>query len=160
MEYTDILTDIRKIVRSINLESKRIQREYGVSIPQLLCLNYLKKQPGFKASHGQLTKSLDLNSSTVTGIIDRLAKKGLVVKVARAEDRRVVNIVLTAEGSEVLTNTPVLLHEQLTRKLKILPQVEIKKLKESLTLLIDILEIQDINASPVITIEEDSASGA
>lgn len=160
MEYTDILTDIRKIVRSINLESKRIQKEYGVSIPQLLCLNYLKKQPGYKASHGQITKSLDLNSSTVTGIIDRLARKGLVVKLALPEDRRVVNIVLTAEGSDVLNNTPVLLHEQLTGKLKKLPETEIKKLKESLTLLIDLLEIEDINASPVITIDEDSLSGS
>lgn len=160
MEYTDILTDIRKIVRSINLESKRIQKEYGVSIPQLLCLNYLKKQPGYKASHGQITKSLDLNSSTVTGIIDRLARKGLVVKLALPEDRRVVNIVLTAEGNDVLNNTPVLLHEQLTGKLKKLPETEIKKLKESLTLLIDLLEIEDINASPVITIDEDSLSGS
>ena len=154
VEYTEILTDIRKIVRSINLESKRIQKEYGISIPQLLCLNYLKRQPGYKATHGQITRSLDLNTSTVTGIIDRLAKKDLVVKAASADDRRVLNIVLTAQGNDVLNNTPVLLHEQLTNKLKMLSQEEIKKLKESLALLIKLLEIEDIKASPVITIEE------
>ena len=50
--YTEILTDIRKIVRSINLESKRIQKDFGVSIPQLLCLSYLSSCEGYQSIQG------------------------------------------------------------------------------------------------------------
>ena len=54
MNYTDILTQIRKIIRSVNLESKRIEKEYGISIPQLLCLNYLNGRDDYKATHKEL----------------------------------------------------------------------------------------------------------
>ncbi len=38
MDYKEILIQIRRIVRSINLESKKIQKDFSVSIPQILCL--------------------------------------------------------------------------------------------------------------------------
>ena len=41
MNFIDILIRLRKIVRSVNLESKRVEKEQGVSIPQLLCLQFL-----------------------------------------------------------------------------------------------------------------------
>ena len=81
METKDVLIQIRKIVRSINLESKKIQKEYGVSIPQVLCLNYLRESPNYQATQGKVKKFLNLNSSTVSGIIDRLEKKGLVARL-------------------------------------------------------------------------------
>ena len=37
-KYSGIMISIRKIVRAINLESKRIEKDYGLSIPQLLTL--------------------------------------------------------------------------------------------------------------------------
>jgi len=33
MDTLDILINLRKIVRAINLESKRIQKDFGLSIP-------------------------------------------------------------------------------------------------------------------------------
>lgn len=75
MHYREIVTDIRKILRSINLESKRIQKEFGISIPQLLCLTRLGHEEGYQATHKQLTEYLNLNSSTVTGISIAWRKK-------------------------------------------------------------------------------------
>ncbi|MFT5168019.1 MAG: hypothetical protein ACI8P3_003258 [Saprospiraceae bacterium] len=69
MKYTEILIRIRQIVRSVNLESKRIEKEYGINIPQLLCLNFLNDQENFEASHTQMKDFFQLNASTVTGII-------------------------------------------------------------------------------------------
>ncbi len=74
MNYTDILTGLRKIIRSVNLESKRIEKQFGISIPQLLCLNFLHSQAGFQASQKEIKDFLSLNASTVTGIINRLEK--------------------------------------------------------------------------------------
>ena len=34
--HQSILSDLRRIIRAVNLEGKRVEREYGVSIPQYL----------------------------------------------------------------------------------------------------------------------------
>jgi len=153
MDTTDILIQIRKIVRSINLESKKIQKEYGVSIPQVLCLNYLHEAPNFQASQGEVKRFLNLNSSTVSGIIHRLEKKGLVARLPKSGDKRMVNIALTSAGDELISSMPSLLHEQLSDKLQMLKAAELKQIEESLDVLVHLLDIQSVDASPVITIE-------
>ncbi len=40
LKYTDILVSNRKILRAVNLESKRIEKQFGVSFPPLLGLNF------------------------------------------------------------------------------------------------------------------------
>ncbi len=153
METTDILIQIRKIVRSINLESKKIQKEYGVSIPQVLCLNYLHNAENFQATQRELKRFLNLNSSTVSGIIHRLEKKGLVARLPKSGDKRVVHIALTSAGDKLIAIMPSLLHEQLSDKLQALNASELKRIEESLDVLVRLLDIQSVDASPVITIE-------
>lgn len=153
-QEANILIDIRKIVRSINLESKRIQKEFGISIPQLLCLSYLSRCDSFQSTHRELTRYLHLNSSTVTGIINRLEKKGFLARLPKKDDRRVTYISLTSAGYKVLENTPDLLHEKLSGKLKKLPLNKVESIQESLQFIISSLEIEDVDASPMITMEE------
>ena len=153
METTDILIKIRKIIRSINLESKKIQKEYGVSIPQVLCLNYLHDAENFQATQGELKRFLNLNSSTISGIIFRLEKKGLVARLPKSGDKRVVNIALTSAGDKLISSMPSLLHEQLSKKLSTLQASELRMIEESLDLLVRLLDIQSVEASPMITIE-------
>ena len=43
-KYSGIMISIRKIVRAINLESKRIEKDYSLSIPQLLTLKFLEEK--------------------------------------------------------------------------------------------------------------------
>lgn len=155
MDYnTCILIEIRRIVRAINLESKRIQKDFGISIPQLLCLNFLSKCKEYQSTHRDLTRYLQLNSSTVTGIINRLEKKGLIARLPKKEDKRVTYLSLTSKGYKVLDKTPDLLHEKLSKKLADLPADKVKRIIDSLEFLISALGIEDIDASPVITIEE------
>lgn len=153
MKTTDILIQIRKIVRSINLESKKIQKEYGVSIPQVLCLNYLHDAPNFQATQGELKRFLNLNSSTISGIVNRLEIKGLVARLPKSGDKRMVNIGLTSAGDDLIASMPSLLHEQLSDKLQTLKATELKQIEESLDVLVQLLDIQSVDASPVITIE-------
>lgn len=155
MDTTEILIKIRKIVRSINLESKKIQKEYGVSIPQVLCLNFLRSSPNFQSTQGEIRKFLNLNSSTVSGIINRLEKKGLIARLPKALDRRIVNIALTSAGDTLLNKIPSLLHEQLTEKLQKLAEKEIFQVEDSLNMLINMLDIQNIEASPMIALDGD-----
>lgn len=154
VDSTEILIKLRKIVRSINLESKKIQKNYGVSIPQLLSLEYLNKAPNYQATQKELRDYLNLNSSTVTGIINRLEKKGFIARLPKKDDKRTTHIIMTSKGSKLLQTTPRLLHEKLSKKLENLPEDHTNDINEALNLIIDYLDIDDVDASPVITVED------
>ena len=154
MNTTEILIKIRKIVRSINLESKKIQKEYGVSIPQILCINYLSNSVNYQATQGEIRKFLHLNSSTTSGIINRLEIKGLVARLPKIGDKRTVTISLTSKGDKLLEQLPSLLHEQLSEKLIKLEKDKLENLENSLELLVNLLEIDSLKASPMITDED------
>lgn len=155
MDVTDILINIRKIVRSIDIESKKIQKEYGVSIPQVLCLSFLQESPNYQAAQGEIRKFLNLNSSTVSGIINRLEKKGYLARLPKSGDKRVVNIALTSAGDKLLSTMPSLLHDRLSEKLQKLDQSELRQVEGGLETLITLLDIDQVDASPMITSETD-----
>lgn len=160
MDSTQILIRIRKIVRSINLESKQIQKNYGISIPQLLCLQFLHTSENFQATHKSITKYLELNSSTVTGIINRLQKKGLVARLPKQQDKRTTYISLTSVGEQTLKNSPQLLHTRLSDKLDNLSAESIETISNSLDKIINLLEIEDIDASPVLVADDFKNNGS
>ena len=155
IDTTEILIKIRKIVRSVDIESKKIQKEYGVSIPQVLCLSFLHESPNYQATQGEIRKFLNLNSSTVSGIINRLEKKGHLARLPKSGDKRVVNIALTSAGDKLLSTIPSLLHEQLSEKLQKLDQAELESVEESLNTLVTLLDIEQVEASPLIALESD-----
>ena len=154
MNREEVLINIRKIVRALNLENKRIQKQFGLSIPQLLCLNFLKNNPDFSANHKQIKDYLNLNASTVTGIISRLYAKGLVEKIPSKTDKRIVTVKLTKATENLFDKVPELMHSRLNQKLEELSPEKLLQLKTSLDFLIDLMDIDAVEAAPVITIEE------
>lgn len=154
MDSLEILVSIRKIVRSLNLESKSIQKEFGLSITQLLCLGHLEKSADFQSTHKELMELLSLNSSTVTGIINRLEKRGYVVRLPKSGDRRFTYITLTASGLKLLEETPNVLHERLARKLDKLTEEDKNMVKRALEIITSAMQIRQIDASPLLTTDE------
>ncbi len=154
MDPMEILIDIRKIVRSINLESKKIQKDFGISIPQLLCLRYLSKQDNYQSTVSGLMKFLSLNSSTITGIINRLESKSLVARLPKMGDKRITYISLTSKGSKILKEAPEILHDQLSKKIKSLPDQKLQSIKESLDIIISAMGLEALDASPIVPIED------
>jgi DNA-binding MarR family transcriptional regulator len=149
MDTTEILIQIRKIVRSINLESKKIEKEYGVSIPQVLCLQFLRQSKNYQAGQGEIRRFLNLNASTTTGIISRLEAKGLIARLPKSGDKRVVTIALTAKGDQLMEQMPALLHERLEEKLGKLSDHTIHTVQQSLGLLVQVLGINNLEAFPL-----------
>ena len=84
----DILIDLRRIIRAVNLEGKRVEKAHGVSIPQYLALRHLSQAPNFTASMKDLREALQLNPSTITGIVQRLERGGYAARLPRVDDRR------------------------------------------------------------------------
>jgi DNA-binding MarR family transcriptional regulator len=156
MESIEIIVYIRKIVRSLNLESKSIQKDFGLSITQLLCMNHLEQSPEYQSTHKDLMKLLSLNSSTVTGIINRLEKKGFVARLPKSGDRRVTYIALTASGLKLLQEAPNVLHDRLAKKLNSLSDNDRNMVKKSLEIVVNAMQISAIEASPLLITEEPS----
>jgi len=154
-DYPNILTLIRKIIRSVDIDSKRIEKEFGVSIPQLLTLQFLDYQEDFKATSTQIKNHLELNASTITGIINRLLSKGLVAKMPNPKDGRGYYIILTAKGSHLLKKSPVILQETVSKKIQFLSPEETDTLYKGVGLLINLLEAEDLDAAPLITLCDD-----
>lgn len=154
MKYIEILVKLRKIIRSINLESKKIEKELGISIPQLLVLKYLSDQNDYRAFAKDIKGYINLNASTVSGIISRLESKGLVAKMTKTNDKRATYIILTAKGAELLHDSPPTLQEKLSQRLKKLTPEQIEELDKNIELLTLILNVEDMDAAPLLTIEE------
>ena len=155
MDSIEILVSIRKIVRSLNLESKGIQKDFGLSITQLLCLGHLENSPGYKSTHKELMNLLSLNSSTVTGIINRLEKRGYVARLPKKTgDKRVTYVILTASGIKLLEETPNVLHDRLAKRLASLSEQDRNLVKKALEIIISAMQIKQIEASPLLTTEE------
>ena len=155
MKHSEILVKLRKIIRSVNLESKRIEKEHGISIPQLLCLSFLSEKDTFQASHKELKDFLQLNASTVTGIISRLERKGYVARLPKRNDKRIGLIIITASGFNLLEKTPEPLHDQLTIKLNQTSPEKLQKLQDCFDTIIDFLNLESVDAAPIITASTD-----
>jgi len=145
MEYFDILIKLRKILRTVNLESKRIEKSHGVSIPQLLVLQFLRENENYCSTASQIKKHINLNASTVSGILSRLNAKGLIVKTLDSQDKRSSQIVLTAKGLEFVSTAPVTMQERLAVKLNNMQDSEISELNRNIDLLITLMDLDSVN---------------
>lgn len=154
MDYLEILIKLRKIIRSINLESKKIEKGFGISIPQLLILKFISEQPDYQATARDIKNYINLNASTVSGIISRLISKGLLARFDSSVDKRINLIILTAKGLDILQKTPTTLQEKLSGRLAKLSPEQVKQLNQNIDLLIKLMDAGDIDASPILTVRE------
>lgn len=153
--HHSILSDLRRIIRAVNLEGKRVEREYGVSIPQYLCLSYLHDRPDYIASMTEIKESLQLNPSTTTGIVQRLERNGFVAKLPKSQDRRKSLVILTEKGASIVRENPQILHDQLVDRLNGLSERDFEDLKQAFGTIIGFLEIGRVDAAPIVTAEVD-----
>jgi len=150
-KYSEIMISVRKIVRAINLESKRVEKNFGISIPQLLTLKYLKEKPDYKTTMRSLREFLSLNASTVTGIVSRLETKGFIARLPDPFDKRSTPIALTSKGDDLIKKTNLSLHEKISKNLEALNEEEYSAIVESFQTIINFLNIEGLDASPIIT---------
>jgi DNA-binding MarR family transcriptional regulator len=74
---------------------------WDLSPSQFNVLNLLHDHPD-GLSQSELGRQLIMHRSNVTGLVDRLLKRGLVERRDVAADRRAYRVLLTAEGRNVL----------------------------------------------------------
>ena len=77
----------------------QVAAEFELSPMQAHVLRLL--EPGQPVPMRSLARKLCCDASNVTGIVDRLEKRGLIERRASEHDRRVKVLVVTAEGARV-----------------------------------------------------------
>jgi DNA-binding MarR family transcriptional regulator len=89
----EIIYAIRRLMQAEEHYTKELNKVYNVSTAQINCLVTLHENGSLPPS--QIAKHIMVNSSTMTGIIDRLENKELVKRSRISKDRRVVTVELT-----------------------------------------------------------------
>ena len=90
---------ILRTARSIESELReRLRRDFSITLPQFDVMAALDRSES-GMSMTVLSRQLMVSNGNVTGIIDRLATDGLVVRQVAAGDRRAVRVSLTRRGS-------------------------------------------------------------
>jgi len=133
---------IRRLIQAGELYTKELDRNYQVSVPQLLCLLTLHENGSLPPS--QIARNMMVGSSTMTGIIDRLEQKGLVKRVRNSPDRRMITISLTEAGNKLARNAPPLIRQDIIDGLKRLPKSEIEKIINGLEMFVDLIDVQEL----------------
>ncbi len=134
----DIKSDVDQVLEAIiylYTESRRITKELAkradLTGPQLTVVKMLE-QIG-ELSLSELSERIRAQNSTVTGIIDRMEREGLVTRERSKEDRRVVYIKLTDKGRELAREIPVEPMEIFRSALETLSAQDMKDLMRIMT---------------------------
>ena len=142
-QVREIIYQIRRLMQAGELYTKRLNKTHQVSVSQLYCILALYEHGPLSPS--QIAKYIMVESSTVTGIIDRLEQKGLVCRLRDSPDRRVITIQLTERGKEVARNAPPPIQHKVLDGLNRLPQNKIERIVKSLSEITRLLDVQDMD---------------
>jgi DNA-binding MarR family transcriptional regulator len=103
----DLLTAVRRIIRAVDVRSKRVAKETGLTIPQLVVLQAIAELGEVTAS--RLSIQVSVSPATLITILDKLEARALIRRYRSAVDRRIVHTRLTGEGEAALRGAPPLL---------------------------------------------------
>jgi len=146
-----ILLALRRIIRAIDIYSHKLNTEYRITGPQLICLYSIVKDGPLTLSY--LSKHYSLSASTITGIIDRLEAKGLIERQRNNPDRRKIMITSTEAGIELVANAPSPLQDRLTEAISNLPALEQAAIVLSLEKIVELMDADHLDASAMLVKE-------
>ena len=141
-----IVIALRRISQAIDVWSRQLWQEYGLTAPQLATLREILG--GQNTTPGTLATALHLSQPTVTGILGRLEQRGLIRRERSATDRRSVLAVATETGKELAAKAPPLLRDRFRRELSQLPDVEQEQVLAMLTRVATMMQAPPAADSP------------
>ena len=144
----EVLISIKQITRAIDIQSKRLVQKSGLTGPQLLVLKENLKLGQIPT--GTLSKEVNLSQATVTSILDRLEKKGLVKRNRGEVDKRKVFTEITESGKDAVMKAPSLLQDEFRSEFFKLEDWEQTLVLSSLKRVAAMMNAKNIETSPVL----------
>ena len=137
-----IVDNLRRVFQVVHAQSKKAERETGLTGPQLWAIKVIADAGPIRVS--DLAARMYLHPATTVGILDRLEKKGLVMRVRSQKDRRSVETTLTETGREVVARAPEVAQGLLVAGLERLSERRLKTLDNGLAQMVTLLGAQEI----------------
>lgn len=132
-----ILQAVRQMIRTLDVDSRRLASQHQVTGPQLACLIPVVDEGRLTAT--DIAKRVKLSPSTVVGIIDRLEAKELVQRTRDQQDRRVVHVEATDRARRLLSGSSSPLRSVISRALDEMPESHKKRLSTLLEELVELM---------------------
>lgn len=149
-DYDEILIALRRIMRATDLQSQKLLRESGLTVPQLLVMQAVAKEG--TPSTSTLARHIVVSQATVTRIIDRLERAGFVRREKSSTDKRVVNVCLTDSGRAKLDSAPEPFQAEFLRNYRKLADWEQQMLKSSLLRIAAMMDAEDLDAAAILQV--------
>ncbi|WP_225446450.1 MarR family winged helix-turn-helix transcriptional regulator [Paenibacillus rhizovicinus] len=118
LSMMDSLIQLSFLVQGI---LNRVGAEYDVSIIQIRLFGILRDR---ELSMLQLAQYLGLDKSSMTGLINRVERRGLVERSNSPRDGRVINVQVTAKGHEIIRVVSKKIAEQMNAVTNLLDEKE------------------------------------
>jgi DNA-binding MarR family transcriptional regulator len=145
----EVIIALRKIIRSIELHSRSLLKRIGLTGPQLITLREIDKRT--ETSAGDLAQAVSLGQATITGILERLENRNLIIRRRSESDRRKVQLQTTPAGKALLADTPPLMQESFVEALDELEDWEKTMILASLQRLVALMDARRLDAAPMLT---------
>jgi DNA-binding MarR family transcriptional regulator len=143
-----ILIALRRIVRAIDQHSRRLAQEFGLTGPQVVLLRELVRNGEMHVA--ELAENICLSHATVTDILNRLEKRGLVGRTRSLTDRRRIMVTATEEAKAIIKQSPPLLQEQFSNQLTNLQDWELTQTLSVLQRVALMMDARQVDASPLL----------
>ena len=143
----DIVGSIRRLIRAVSIDSVKMSRHFSLTAPQSGVLRSLNARGPI--SSAELSRELCVTPSNITGIIDRLEKKGLVQRNRKEDDRRVALIHLTDSGKTLSQGLPDPIETRLISALSDLSPGKVQELRDSLVTVLKLIDAQHLGDEPL-----------
>jgi DNA-binding MarR family transcriptional regulator len=137
-----IIFSIRRLIQASELYSKELNKKYQISAAQLNCILTLYEYGPLPPS--KIAQHMMVKSSTVTGVVDRLEKKGFAERMRNSTDRRMITIQLTEAGKKLAQNAPPPIQQKIIDGLKQTKNTKKEQIVNALNMLVDMLDVQDL----------------
>lgn len=144
-----VLIAIRKIIRAIDLHSRKLIKLHGLTVPQIIVLKEIERNAS--PTVGEIAKSVSLSQATITNILVRLEDRGYVTRTQDHGDKRRVVVKTTELGRKVIAQAPSLLHDKFVLSFQNLKDWEQLSIISSLQHVAEMMDATDLEASPVLT---------
>jgi len=149
----EIMDNLRRVFQVVNEQSKKAEHATGLTGPQLWAIKIIAQEAPIMVS--AIAKRMYLHPPTVVGILDRLEKQGLVVRIRSTKDRRVVKVELTRQGQALVKKAPEVAQGLLVTGLEKLSFNKLKNIARTLDQMAEILGAQNIPPQLFLSSEVD-----
>ena len=147
-KHEEVLISIRQIIRAIDLHSKKLSKESGLTGPQLILMRSIRELG--EVTIRKLSDHTNMSQATATTILDRLERNELVQRVRSSKDKRKVHAYLTEKGQAILADAPTPLQQSFITKFQRLEDWEQSLLLSSVQRISSMMNAEDIDVAPVL----------